>query len=187
MKILMLVVALFLSACSSTQGLSGLSFFSVSNAEAELALKQQLPKLSEKISVLGLPVQFDVNDLSVKIGPENRNVIALGANASAKIDALVFTYPVRLKLQIEGTPFYDSNSKAVFIRNIKLLDSSIDAGGYSGNLGVLNQQAMNLINAFLDVNPVYTLDMNNPKMALLSKLPLDIQIVEGAIRLTPQI
>ena len=77
--------------------------------------------------------------------------------------------------------------KAVFLRNVKLLDSSIDAGGFKGNLEVLDNEAMDVMNAFLAVNPVYKLNMNDPKMALLSNLPLDLKVVEGAIKLVPRL
>ncbi|CAM3048500.1 MULTISPECIES: DUF1439 domain-containing protein [Pseudoalteromonas] len=184
MRILVIIAALFLTACNTTQGISVYSF---TNSEVESVLSKQLPKLSEEVSLMGLPVQFDVNDLSVNIGPENRDVVVLGADTSAEINAFALKYPVRLQLQIEGSPFYDSEKNAVFLRNIKLLDSSVDAGGFSGNLGALDSQAMEVINAFLAVNPVYTLNMDDPKMVLLSKLPLDIQIVEGAIKLVPSL
>ncbi|WP_282131649.1 DUF1439 domain-containing protein [Pseudoalteromonas aliena] len=184
MRILVIIAALFLTACNTTQGISVYSF---TNAEVEAVLGKQLPKLSEKISLMGLPVKFDVNDLSVNIGPDNRDVVVLGADSSAEINAFSLKYPVRLKLQIEGSPFYDSEKKAVFLRNIKLLDSSVDAGGFKGNIGALDSQAMDVINAFLAVNPVYTLNMDDPKMMLLSKLPLDMKIVKGAIKLVPHL
>ncbi|MEL0642224.1 DUF1439 domain-containing protein [Pseudoalteromonas aliena] len=184
MRILVIIAALFLTACNTTQGISVYSF---TNSEVESVLGKQLPKLSEKVSLMGLPVQFDVNDLSVNIGPDNRGVVVLGADSSAEINAFALKYPVRLKLQIEGSPFYDSEKKAVFLRNIKLLDSSVDAGGFKGNIGALDNQAMDVINAFLAVNPVYTLNMDDPKMMLLSKLPLDMKVVEGAIKLVPRL
>jgi hypothetical protein len=184
MRILFIFTLLFLTACNSTQGLSVYSF---TNSEVESVLRQQLPKLSEKVSVMGLPVQFNVNDVSVNIGPENREVVVLGADSSAEINAFALKYPVRLKLQIEGSPFYNSEKKAVFLRNIKLLDSRIDAGGFKGNLAALDNEAMDVINAFLAINPVYKLNMNDPKMVLLSKLPLDIKVVQGAIKLVPRL
>jgi len=185
MRILLLfLTTLFLSACNSTQGVSVYSFTS---SEVERVLGKQLPKLSEKVSLMGLPVQFDVNDLSVNIGPDNRDVVVLGADSSAEINAFALKYPVRLKLQIEGSPFYDSEKKAVFLRNVKLLDSSVDAGGFKGNLAALDNEAMEVINAFLALNPVYTLNMDDPKMMLLSKLPLDMKVVEGAIKLVPRL
>lgn len=182
MRILLVIATLFLTACNSTKGVSVYSF---TNTELESVLKQQLPKLSEKVSLMGLPVQFDVNDLKVDIGPDNRNVVALSIDSSAEVNAFAFKYPVRLTLQIEGSPFYDSGKKAIFLRNIALLDSSIDAGGFKGNLALLNNEAMDIVNSFLAVNPVYRLNMDDPKMALLSKLPLNIDVVNGAIRLIP--
>lgn len=184
MKYILLIGCLFLSACNTTNGVSVYSF---TNSEIESVLNQQLPKLSEQVKLMGLPVQFDVNDLSVNVGPDNRDVVVLGADSSAIINAFAIKYPVRLKLQIEGAPFYDSEKKAVFLRNVKLLDSSIDAGGFKGNLGVLDDEAMKVINGFLAVNPVYTLNLNDPKVALLSKLPLDMKVEQGAIKLVPSI
>ncbi|MBQ4799373.1 DUF1439 domain-containing protein [Pseudoalteromonas sp. MMG006] len=185
MRVLLLIATtLFLTACNTTQGVSVYSF---TNSEVETVLGKQLPKLSEKVSLMGLPVQFDVNDLSVNIGPDNRDVVVLGADSSAEINAFALKYPVRLQLQIEGSPFYDSEKKAVFLRNVKLLDSSVDAGGFKGNLAALDSQAMEVINAFLAVNPVYTLNMDDPKIMLLSKLPLDMKVAEGAIKLVPRL
>lgn len=184
MKYILLIGCLFLSACNTTNGVSVYSFTS---SEIETVLTQQLPKLSEKVSLMGLPVQFDVNDLSVNVGPDNRDVVVLGADSSAVINAFALKYPVRLKLQIEGAPFYDSAKKAVFLRNVKLLDSTVDAGGFKGNLAVLDDEAMKIINGFLAVNPVYKLNMNDPKVALLSKLPLDMKVEQGAIKLVPSI
>ncbi|MEH6395561.1 DUF1439 domain-containing protein [Pseudoalteromonas sp. KG3] len=184
MKYILLIGCLFLSACNTTNGVSVYSFTS---SEIETVLTQQLPKLSEKVSLMGLPVQFDVNDLSVNVGPDNRDVVVLGADSSAVINAFALKYPVRLKLQIEGAPFYDSEKKAVFLRNVKLLDSTVDAGGFKGNLAVLDDEAMKIINGFLAVNPVYKLNMNDPKVALLSKLPLDMKVEQGAIKLVPSI
>ena len=184
MKILFIIAALFLSACSTTQGLSVLSF---SNADLESVITKQLPELSKDMKLMGLPVKFDVNKVSVDIGPENRDVIALGLNTSAEVNAFVVKYPVALALQVEGAPYYDSSQKAIFLRDVKLLDSTIDAGGFSGNLNMLSNEALNIINAYLAVNPVYTLNTNDPKMALISKLPLDIKIINGAIKVVPQL
>lgn len=184
MRLLLIISVLFLSACNATQGIS---IFSFTDADAKAALTKQLPKLSERMRVMGVNVQFDVNDINVNIGPDSRDVIALGFDASAEVDALLVKYPLRLALQIEGSPFYDSETKAIFLRNVKLLDSSIDAGGFKGNLSLLNNETMNLINAFLAVNPVYRLNTSDPTIGMLSRLPLNIQVVQGAVRLVPNL
>jgi len=184
MRILLVITTLFLTACSSTQGISVYSF---TNSQLESVLTQQLPKLRKEISLRGLPVEFAVNNLSVNIGPDNRDVVVLGVDSSATINAFLLEYPARLILQIEGSPFYDSEKKSIFLRNIKLLDSSVNAGGFTGNLGLLDGEVMQILNAFLAVNPVYKLDERNPKIALLSKIPLNIKVVEGAIKLVPRL
>ena len=183
MRILLLLTSLFLGACKTTD--QGVSVYSFTNSEIEAALANQLPKLSEQIKLMGLPVDFAVNDLSVNVGPDKRDVVVLGADSSAVIKAFALKYPVRLKLQIEGSPFYDSEKKAVFLRNVKLVDTTIDTAGFKGSLNLLDDQAMQVINGFLAVNPVYKLNMNDPKVALLSKLPLDMKVSQGEIILVP--
>lgn len=184
MRVIFIFATLLISACSSTQGLS---VFSFSNTDLESVITKQLPQLSKNVTLMGLPVKFDVSDVNVDIGPENRDVIALGLNSNAEVNAFAFKYPVGLKLQIEGSPYYDSEKKAIFLKDVKLLDSTIDAGGFTGNLNVLSNEALSIINAFLAVNPVYTLNTNDPKMALLGKLPLDIKVLNGAINIVPKL
>ena len=55
MRFLLLITTLFLTACNSTQGVSVYSF---TNAEVESVLAKELPKLSEKVKLMGLPVQL---------------------------------------------------------------------------------------------------------------------------------
>ena len=101
MRFLMLIAAFVLSACTATQGLSVLSY---SNADVESVLKQQLPKLTDKSRLMGIPVELGVDNIQVKIGPDKRDVVMLGVDASAGISALVFDYTARLSLKVEGTP-----------------------------------------------------------------------------------
>lgn len=184
MKLLPWLIVLALTACSST---SGLSIYSLSNEDIETLLNQNVSQLDKNMTVMMLPVAFEVTDLAVNIGPDNREVVALNVNSLAQINALAFSYPVRLQLQLEGSPYYDSAKKAIFLRDVSLLNSVIDAGGYRGNLNFLDKEVMKILNSFLAVNPVYSLDLQDPKMALLSKLPLDLQVVNGAIKLVPRI
>ena len=184
MRAILLTISLLLTGCATTQGLS---FYSFNNSDLGAVLNKQLPKLSKKVKTMGLPVEFSVQNFNVNIGPDARDVIMLGVDASAKISAFSLSYPVDLVLQIEGSPHYDNQKKAIFLRNVKLLDSKVEAAGFGGNIGGLSADAMSIINSYLAVNPVYTLNMNDPKMALLGTLPLDLKVSEGAIRLIPSL
>ncbi len=184
MRFILVVFVLLLNACSATSGLSVLSY---SNSDLESVLSQAQPRLSERSRLMGLPVTLGVDNIDVKIGPDKRDVIVLGVDASAGIKAMMLNYKAKLSLQLEGTPKYDSKEKAIFLRNIKLLNSSVDAGGFKGNLGILDEDLMQILNTYLASNPVYRLDQSNAKVAMLSSLPLDLLISEGALRVVPKI
>ena len=66
---------------------------------------------------------------------------------------------------MEGTPYYDSEKKAIFVHSLSLLDSTVDAAGYKGNLAPLSKEVMQLINGYLVSNPVYKLDTTNKLLA----------------------
>lgn len=182
MRILFLITALFLTSCSATQHLSVYSF---NNADIESILQNQLPQLRQKLTVLGLPVDLQVDELQVDIGPDNRDVVQLSLGSTANIRALMLNYPVSLDLTIEGSPYYDSKEQAVYLRDVNLLDSSIDAGGFKGNLGVLDKEVMTLVNRFLSRNPIYKLDPNDPAARLFNTLGLNAKIEPGKIKITP--
>jgi hypothetical protein len=103
-------------------------------------------------------------------------VIILGVDSIVILNALLLDYPLHLSLPIKGSPFYDSDKKAIFLRNIKRLNSSINAVGFTSNLGLLDGEVMQVFNAFLAVNPVYKLDESNSKITLLSAIPMDIKV-----------
>ncbi|MFC4700646.1 DUF1439 domain-containing protein [Glaciecola siphonariae] len=180
---LLVFIVMLLNACSATKSLS---VYSMSNADLESALRSQLPKLSDELSLMGLPVKFEVDEIDVNIGPNQSESVELSFDSSASIGAFGVSYGVGLDLKVEGSPYYDGEKKAIFVRNVRLLDSRIDAGGYQGNLGLLDDRAMELVNAFLSVTPVYTLNLDDPKVAFISKVPLDMKVSEGALMVVPR-
>ncbi|MEG3767116.1 hypothetical protein [Alteromonas sp. 14N.309.X.WAT.G.H12] len=84
MKNLFLIVTLLLTGCASTQDLS---VFLFTNSDVQSLLNQQLPNLSQEVKVLGLPVQLNINDLGVDIGPD-----------SAVLDDAIL-YQIRFRLE----------------------------------------------------------------------------------------
>ena len=181
--ILAVCCTLILSGCAT---LSQLSTYSISNSELEQALDSQLAKLQTNANIGGIPLTLTVDDMSVDIGPEGRDVVQLGTEATANISVFGFQYPAKLNLELEGTPYYDSEKKAIFVRSLALLDSTIDAGGYKGNLAPLSNEVMMLINGYLASNPVYTLDTSNDVVRLLSSVPLNMTIEQGKLSLQPR-
>ncbi|MDP6880546.1 MAG: DUF1439 domain-containing protein, partial [Alteromonas macleodii] len=87
---------------------------------------------------------------------------------------------------LEGTPYYDSEEKAIFVRSLSLLDSTIDAGGFKGNLAPVSGEFMQLINGYLATNPVYRLDPANKAVSMLSTVPLQLTVEQGQLALRPK-
>lgn len=184
MKFLSSLAVIFLMTGCAT--LSQLSVYTISNAEIEQVLDSQLVNLQEQASIAGIPLLLEVDDIDVAIGPDGRDVVRLGTDATASIKAFGFSYPAKISLSLEGTPYYDSEKKAIFVRSLSLLDSSIDAGGYKGNLAPLSGEVMQLLNGYLASNPVYKLDVTNKAVSLLSTIPIDLTVEQGQLALRPK-
>ncbi len=181
--LLSLVFAITIAGCST---LSQLSVYTISNAELEQVLDSQVTELQKRTSVAGIPLYLDVEDMTATIGPDGRDVVQLGAIATARISAFGLNYPAKVSLALEGTPYYDSEEKAIFVRSLSLLDSTIDAGGFRGNLAPVSSEFMQLINGYLASNPVYRLDSTNRAVSLLSRVPLQLTVEQGQLALRPK-
>ncbi|WP_334020089.1 DUF1439 domain-containing protein [Alteromonas sp. S015] len=182
MKILLSVAfATILAGCAT---LSQLSVYTISNAELEQVLDSQVSKLQKQTSLAGIPLYLDVEDMTATIGPDGRDVVQLGVIATARVSAFGLSYPAKVSLALEGTPYYDSDEKAIFVRSLSSLDSTIDAGGFKGNLAPVSGEFMQLINGYLSSNPVYRLDATNKAVNLLSTVPMQLIIEEGQLRLS---
>ena len=184
MRILLSVAfATLLAGCAT---LSQLAVYTVSNAELEQVLDSQVSKLQKRTSLAGIPLYLDVQDMTATIGPDGRDVVQLGAIATARVSAFGLNYPAKVNLSLEGTPYYDSEEKAIFVRSLSLLDSTIDAGGFKGNLATVSGEFMQLINGYLANNPVYRLDPSNKAVSMLSTVPLQLTVEQGQLALRPK-
>ncbi|MBJ2129738.1 DUF1439 domain-containing protein [Alteromonas sp. IB21] len=183
LRLISLAFALTIAGCAT---LSQLSVYTVSNAELEQVLDSQISTLQKKTSLAGIPLFLDVEDMTATIGPDGRDVVQLGAIATARVSAFGLNYPAKVSLSLEGTPYYDSEEKAIFVRSLSLLDSTIDAGGFKGNLAPVSGEFMQLINGYLSTNPVYRLDSTNKAVSLLSTVPLQLSVENGQLALRPK-
>ncbi len=181
-KILGLCLLLGLASCSQ---LGQVPLYSVSEGELEHLLSQQVPKLTQQANVAGIPLKMTVASMTVQIGPNNSEVVRINTAANAALSIFGLTYPANIQLSVEGVPYYDATQKAVFVRSVKLLNSSIEASGYRGNLTPVTHELLQLVNQFLATNPVYRLDTADPAVKLLAAIPLDMAIQQGRIVFSP--
>ncbi len=181
-RILMVIFLALLTACSQLQQMSA---YNVTEADLEQLLRQQLPKLTRQAEVAGIPLQLKVEAMQVQIGPGNAELVRVKTDASAALSLFGLSYPASLQLHIEGVPYYDGGQKAIYLRSVKLLDSSIEASGYRGNLVPVSNELLQLVNGYLANNPVYRLDTSNPTVKLLTAVPLNMAVQSGRIVFSP--
>jgi len=183
MRILItLLCSVMLFGCSQ---LAPVSVFSVSEADLEQLLMRKVPELTRQANVAGIPLKMAVDQMSVQIGPDNSDVIRIQTAANASLSLFGLTYPADLQLQVEGVPYYDASEQVVYVRSVKLLNSSIEAAGYRGNLTPVSNELLQLVNQFLATNPVYRFDREDPKVKLLTAMPLNLAVQQGRIAFIP--
>lgn len=182
MKFIPWLIVLLLAGCSQLQQMSA---YNVSEADLEQLLRQQLPKLTRQANVAGIPLKMQVESMQVQIGPDNSDLVRVNTAATAALSLFGLSYPANMQLQVEGVPYYDATQQAVFLRSVKLLDSSIEASGYRGNLAPVSNELLQLVNGYLANNPVYKLDTTNPTVKLLTAVPLNMAVQNGRISFTP--
>ncbi|MFP2770402.1 DUF1439 domain-containing protein [Oceanisphaera sp. KMM 10153] len=174
--LLIMLSTLLLSACA------GLSQYSVSESEIEKSLftllEQQAPRLTQGL------VETRVDKLDLQIGPENRQVVRLNLQGETAINALIARFPAQLDLAIEGRPVYDRQQNAIFLRDLRLLQSEVDAFGYKGDMTAASAGMMQLLRAVLENQPVYRLD--DSRYSWLSKAPVAMDIAPGRLVFSPR-
>ena len=182
MKFIPWLLVFLLASCSQLQHMSA---YSVSAADLEQLLRQQLPKLTRQANVAGIPLKMQVEQIQVDIGPNNSDVVRLNTTASAALSLFGLSYPASMQLQVQGVPYYDAAQQAIFLRSVKLINSSIEASGYRGNLAPVSNELLQLLNAYLANNPVYKLDTTNPTLKILTAVPLNMSVQDGRISFMP--
>ena len=181
-KLIVLAGVLLMAACSQLQQMSA---YHVTEADIEQLLRQQLPRLARQAEVAGIPLQMSVKTMQVDIGPDNSNKIRLKTDAVAALSLFGLSYPANMQLQLEAVPFYDGTQKAVYLRSVKLLNSSIEAAGYRGNLSAVTQELMSVVNGYLASNPVYRLDQTDPTIKMLTAVPVNMAVQQGRLSFMP--
>ena len=182
-RLLVVLVCTIIAGCST---LASLASYSVTSADLQRELDKQVTSLQEQASIVGIPILLEVNDMQVNVGPDNRQTIQLIADATATLSVLGLTYPAKVKLDVEGMPYYDSSKKAVFIRSLVLNDTTVDAMGYRGNLAPVSSKVMGLLNQFLIDQPVYEVKNVPSGYAWLTNMPLSMTVESGKIVFRPQ-
>lgn len=167
---------LLLTACASV------SQYSITEGEMEKSLysllEQEMPRLTQGL------VETQIDKLNLQIGPDNRDIVRLNLKGETAINALIARFPAQLDLIIEGRPVYDRKQNAIFLRDLNLVQSKVDAYGYKGDVAMASSGMMQIVRSVLENQPVYRLD--DSRFGWLKNAPVGLTIAPGRFVLSPK-
>lgn len=166
-----------------TSGCASFSPYSIDEATIQGHLAEQVQNFSRDIRANGLPITLELNQADVKVGPDNREIVVIDFAGKAILQAP--RIPVDIRFSVEGKPEYEADEKAIYVRNVKLLSSEIEAAGSAFNLSPMKGTLSDLASRLLDKNPVYRLDEDDGAARLFGMMNLKVAIKPGRIALVP--
>jgi uncharacterized protein YceK len=180
MKALLLIfTTLILNGCAS------MGSYTVSETELEDHFKSAVEQFDHEQLKAGSPLSIQLNDIDIKVGPDNRDVIQLAIEGEIAFDAVLMKFPVDISVNVEGAPVYISKDNAIYIRRLKLLDSNVEAMFLTGKNEILTDNFMNILSKLLETIPVYQLDEADFTQRLIATIPTDIKVGKGKLIFVP--
>lgn len=169
----------------SLSGCATLSPYSISESTLEGYLQDAITDFDNQQLQAGSPLSVSLSRTDITLGPDGRDVAVLDIEGQVALNAFMAKLPVDLKLKLEGAPVYDQEKKAIFIRRLKLLDSSVESSLFKGDLKPVTDNVMRVVAQWLETVPVYTLDENDFGQRLLGMAPVGVKVAPGRLVLVP--
>lgn len=173
--LLLVAVVVLSSGCAS------LSPYAISEGEIEGHLKDVVADFDRQQLKSGSPLSLSLRDADITLGPDGRDVAVIDLRGQVALNALMTKLPVDLALKVEGAPVYDSQEKAVYIRRLQLLESSIDSPFFKGDLAPVTDNVMRLVAQMLETMPVYRLDESDFAQRMFGLVPMDVRVAPGRL------
>lgn len=169
------LLALMASGCAS------LSPYAISEGELEGHLKNAVRDYDRNQLQNGSPLSLSLNDADITLGPDGRDVAVIGLKGQVALNLLMAKLPVDIALKLEGAPVYDSAEKAVYLRRLQLLESSIGSPLFRGDLKPVTDTVMRVVAQMLESMPIYRLNDANLAERMFGLVPLDIRVAPGRL------
>ena len=170
------LLAVLASGCAS-----GLSPYAISEGELERHLQKAVRDYDRKQLQSGSPLSLSLSDADIKLGPDGRDVAVIGLKGQVALNALMAKLPLDIALKIEGAPVYDSAEKAIYLRRLKLLESSVESPLFRGDLKPVTDTVMRVVAQMLETMPIYRLDDSNLAQRMFGMVPMDIRVAPGRL------
>ncbi|MEQ9545881.1 MAG: DUF1439 domain-containing protein [Marinobacter sp.] len=173
--------AVLILAVSLISGCATLSPYSISEGTLEHHLQDAVTTFDREQLKSGSPLSLSLSDADITLGPDGRDVAVIDLKGQVALNALMAKLPVDLALKVEGAPVYDAEERAVYIRRLQLLESSIDSPLFKGDLKPVTDNVMRLVAQMLETMPVYRLDDTDLAQRMFGLVPMDVRVAPGRL------
>lgn len=175
-----LLLLLLLASCAT------ISPYSIGESELKGYLLDTLQEFDRQQLKSGSPLGLSIDDADVDIGPDGREVIRLKLGGTASVNALLRSIPAKFVLDIEGTPVFDNDEKAIYVRRFALNDANLELPFIKQDLKPVTRQIMAVVTQYLEQVPVYRLSADSIAGRLTSLKAMQIQVSQGKLNLVPE-
>lgn len=162
-------------------GCASMSPYSISEQTLESHLQDVIKDFDRQQLRAGSPLSVSLSNADITLGPDGRDVAVIDLTGQVAVNVMMTRLPVDIALKVEGAPVYDSQEKAVYLRRLKLLDSSVESPLFKSNLKPVTDTVMRVVAQMLETMPVYRLDQSSLGQRILGMVPMDIRVAPGRL------
>ena len=162
-------------------GCASFSPYSISEATIERHLQEAVANFDRQQLKSGSPLGLSLSNADITLGPDGRDVAVIDVKGQVSLNALMVKIPVDIALKVEGAPVYDSKEKAVYIRRLQLLESSVDSSLFKGDLAPITDNVMRVVAQMLETMPIYRLDESDSAQRMFGMVPMDVRVAPGRL------
>ncbi len=163
-------------------GCAGFSPLSISEATLERHLQDAVRDYDRQQLQAGSPLSLSLNNADITLGPDGRDVAVIDLSGQVALNALMARIPADITLKVEGAPVYDSQERAIYIRRLRLLESSVNTPYFSsGELAPVTDNVMRVVAQMLETVPVYRLDNTSLGARLMGMANMDLRVAPGRL------
>ncbi|MFL1484460.1 DUF1439 domain-containing protein [Marinobacter sp. LN3S78] len=175
------VLALILTSVLIT-GCAGFSPLTISESTLERHLQDAVSNYDRQQLQAGSPLSLSLDNADITLGPDGRDVAVIDLSGQVALNALMAKIPADIALKVEGSPVYDSEEQAIYIRRLKLLESSVDTPYFSsGELAPVTENVMRVVAQLLETVPVYRLDDTSLGARVMGMTDMDLRVAPGRL------
>ncbi|TPH20083.1 DUF1439 domain-containing protein [Haemophilus haemolyticus] len=157
--------------------------FSITESQINQYL-QEKGAIADKFGLPGLFfLDYEVRNLSTKIGQTNDKHVEMSGTLEGLFQFGNKKLPGKLNLTFDTIPYYNPEEGALYLKEMRILHWSGEPQQYIQKMQTIMPFLNENIARLLESIPVYTLDKNNMRDALIKKFAKKILIEQGKLTL----